>query len=156
MVLPLDLDLLLFPHPHHPPPPPRKELGIPLRVKPVPVMEKKPWEEGDEEEVEDEEEPNFILQLLKNSVRQMPCVRALKRKMGSKKAHADDDDDNDNDEKISLKELDEGLDKTRRSSASTTGNATKASSKAGTTPKASPAVSVGSARRTRIRQPEDV
>ena len=61
----------------------RKELGIPIRVKPVAVVEKKPWEE-EEEEQEGEEDGNLIIQLLKNSVRQLPCVKFMKSKMRRK------------------------------------------------------------------------
>ena len=122
-------------------------------------MEKKPWEEGDEEvEEEEEEEGNFIVELVMNSVRQMACVQAIKRKMGGK-SKSDDDVD----EEIPLKDVDEELENnrgTRRSSASSMGrrgSKTESVTAMSTTPpKASPAISKGSGAKSRIKRVEEV
>jgi len=58
----------------------RRELGIPIRVKPEPVRERKPWEEPDEEA---DNEPNLLVTLIGGFIRQTPCYRAwLKWKGG--------------------------------------------------------------------------
>ena len=51
----------------------REELGIPIRVKPEPVRERKPWEEPD---VEADNEPNLLVTLIGGFMRQTPCYRA--------------------------------------------------------------------------------
>jgi len=48
----------------------RHELGIPIRVKPEPVRERKPWEEPD---VEADNEPNLLVTLILGFIKSTPC-----------------------------------------------------------------------------------
>jgi len=63
----------------------RRELGIPIRVKPEPVRERKPWEEPDEEA---ENEPNLLVVLIGGFLRQTPCYLAWKHWKEGKSATA--------------------------------------------------------------------
>ena len=60
----------------------RNELGIPIRIKPEPVKERKAWEEPDEEI---ENEPNLLVIMIGNFIKSTPCyVKWLAWKEGRK------------------------------------------------------------------------
>ena len=73
----------------------RRELGIPIRVKPEPVKERKPWEQQDED---DDQDPNLLLVLIGGFIRQTPCYLAWMRwKRGQAKDAGNDGADVDAD-----------------------------------------------------------